>query len=75
MNIKLLQRVLAPTLALLLAAGSAFAQQSLQDRLFQRAIEATKCEEIPNNGRYCTYKFGKVLKIGIKRTKGVKYIV
>ena len=75
MNIKLLQHVLAPTLALLLAAGSAFAQQSLQDRLFQRAIEATKCEEILNNGRYCTYKFGKVLQIGIKDVGGSDTVI
>lgn len=75
MHIKFLLRVLTPTLALLLAAESAFAQQSLQNRLFQRAIEATKCEEIPNNGRYCTYRFGKVLQIGIKDVGGSDTVV
>jgi hypothetical protein len=66
MNIQFTLRVLVSTLALLLGTVPAFAQTSLQDRLFQRAIEATKCGEIPNNGRYCTYGFGKVLQIGIK---------
>ena len=75
MHIKIILRILTPALALLLAAGSAFAQQSLQNRLFQRAIEATKCEEIPNNGRYCTYKFGKVLEIGIKDVGGSDTVV
>jgi hypothetical protein len=75
MHIKILLRVLPPTLALLLTAGSASAQPSLQNRLFQRAIEATKCEEIPNNGRYCTYKFGKVLQIGIKDVGGSDTVV
>ena len=77
MNIRFLQRVLAPTLALLLAAGLAFAQQSLQDRLFQRAIEATKCNDFPRpTGRYyCTYKFGKVLEIGIKDVGGSDTVI
>lgn len=75
MHIKIPLRVFILTLVLLLAAGSAFAQQSLQDRLFQRAIEATKCEEIPNNGRYCKYKFGKALQIGIKDVGGSDTVV
>lgn len=75
MNIKFLQHIFASPLALLLAAGSAFAQQSLQDRLFQRAIEATKCEEIPNNGRNCTYKFEEVLQIGIKDIGGSDTVI
>lgn len=75
MHIKIGLRALISTLALLLAAGSALAQQSLQDRLFQRAIDATKCEEIPNNGRYCTYKFGKVLQVGIKDVGGSDTVV
>lgn len=70
MQIKIILRTLTTTLALLLATGTAFAQQSLQDRLVQRAIEGTKCEEIPNNGRYCTYKFEKVLEISIKDVGG-----
>lgn len=75
MHIKIILRALTATLAMLLAAGSAFAQQSLQDRLVQRAIEGTKCEEIPNNGRYCTYRFGKVLQIGIKDVGGSDTVV
>ncbi len=75
MHIKIILRTLTATLALLLATGTAFAQQSLQDRLVQRAIEGTKCEEIPNNGRYCTYKFEKVLEIGIKDVGGSDTVV
>jgi hypothetical protein len=74
-NTKIVLRVLTTIVALLLAAGSAFAQQSLENRLFQRAIEAVKCEEIPNNGRYCTYSFGKVLQIGIKDVGGSDTVV
>jgi hypothetical protein len=73
MHIKIILRAL--TVILLLATGTAFAQQSLQDRLVQRAIEGTKCEAIPNNGRYCTYKFGKVLEIGIKDVGGTDTVV
>lgn len=75
MHIKIILHVLTPTLALLLTAWPAFAQPSLQSRLFQRAIEATECEEIPNNGRYCTYKFWKVLQIGIKDVGGSDTVV
>ncbi len=75
MNIKFILCVFASTLVLLITTEPAFAQQSLQDRLFQRAIEATKCEEIPNNGRYCTYRFGKVLQIGIKDVGGSNTVV
>ncbi len=75
MNIQVTLRAIASTLALLLATTPAFAQKSLQDRLFQRAVEATKCEEIPNNGRYCTYGFGKVLQIGIKDVGGSDTVV
>ncbi len=75
MNIKFPLYALIPTLALLLGSAPAFAQKSLQDRLFQRAIAATKCEEIPNNGRYCTYQFGNVLQIGIKDVGGSDTVV
>jgi len=75
MNIKFILFVFTSTLVLLITTEPAFAQQSLQDRLFQRAIEATKCEEIPNNGRYCTYRFGKVLEIGIKDVGGSDTVV
>lgn len=67
--------IASSTLALLLATTPAFAQNSLQDRLFQQTVEATKCEEIPNNGRYCTYGFGKVLQIGIKDVGGSDTVV
>ena len=77
MNTQVTLRALAPMLALLLAATPAFAQQSLQDRLFQRAIEATKCNDFPRpTGRYyCTYKFGKVLEIGIKDVGGSDTVI
>jgi hypothetical protein len=75
MNIQVTLRAIALTLALLLATTPTFAQKLLQDRLFQRAVEATKCEEIPNNGRYCTYGFGKVLQIGIKDVGGSDTVV
>ncbi len=48
MNMKFILCVFTSMLVLLITTEPAFAQQSLQDRLFQRAIEATKCEEIPN---------------------------
>ena len=70
MNFKFLLNGLIPTLAFLLGSAPAFAQKSLQDLLIQRAIAATKCGEIPNNGRYCTYQFGNVLQIGIKDVGG-----
>jgi hypothetical protein len=68
---------MASTLALLLATTPAFAQKSLQDRLFQRAVEATKCNDFPRpTGRYyCTYKFGKVLQIGIKDVGGSDTVI
>jgi hypothetical protein len=77
MNIRFLQRALATTLILWLATGSAFAQQPLQDRLFQRAIKATECNDFPKpTGRYyCTYKFGKVLEIGIKDVGGSDTVI
>lgn len=63
------------TLALSISIGPAFAQQSTQDRLLQRATAAMKCEEIPNNGRYCTYRFGNTLQIGIKDVGGSDTVV
>lgn len=75
MNIQFALRALAVALSLLLAAAPAFAQMSLQDRLFQRAIEATKCKDVRNNGRYCTYGFGKALQIGIKDVGGSDTVV
>ena len=49
--------------------------QPLQDKLFQRALEGTKCEQIPNNGRYCTYKFGSAVEVGIKDVGGTDTVV
>ena len=49
--------------------------QSLQVKLFNRALEGTKCEQIPNNGRYCTYQFGNILKIGIKDVGGTDTVI
>lgn len=77
MNTQFNLRSLASMLALLLAATSTFAQQSLQERLFQRAKEATKCNDQPRpTGRYyCTYKFGNVLEIGIKDVGGSDTVI
>jgi hypothetical protein len=75
MNIQISIRVLASTLTLLLATTLVFAQEVLQDRLFQQAVKAAKCEEITNNGRYCTYKIGKDLEIGIKDVGGSDTVV
>ena len=63
------------TVVLLFTSAGTFAQQSNQDALFQRAIKATKCEQIPNIGRYCTYKFGNNLTIGIKDVGGTDTVV
>lgn len=68
-------RVLVSAFALFVNAAPAFAQLSLQDHLFQRAMASTKCEEIPNNGRYCTYRFGNALQIGIKDVGGQDSVV
>lgn len=60
--------------ALMLALPAAHAQTN-QDVLFQRALKATSCEQIPNNGRYCKYEFGNVLTIGIKDVGGTDTVV
>lgn len=44
--------------------------EALQDKLFQRALQGTKCEQVPNNERYCTYQFGNTLEVGIKDVGG-----
>jgi hypothetical protein len=49
--------------------------QALQDKLFQSALQGTKCEQIPNNGRYCTYKFGSTVEVGIKDVGGTDTVV
>jgi hypothetical protein len=60
--------------ALLLALPAANGQSN-QDALFQRALKATRCEQVPNNGRYCKYEFGNVLTIGIKDVGGTDTVV
>lgn len=60
--------------AVALALPAAYAQ-SKQDVLYQRAMKGTSCEQVPNNGRYCKYEFGKVLAIGIKDVGGTDTVV
>lgn len=67
-------------LPVLLAAALSLAQpaahgQSSQDALFQRAMKATSCEQIPNNGLYCNYEFGSVLSFGIKDVGGTDTVI
>jgi hypothetical protein len=64
--------LIAPALSLALSAAYG---QPHQDVLFQRALKGTSCEQIPNNGRYCKYEFGKVLEIGIKDVGGTDTVV
>jgi hypothetical protein len=47
----------------------------LQEDLYQRAVGSTKCEQIPNNGIYCKYQFGRVLEIGIKDVGGSDTVI
>ena len=63
----------AVVLALQLPTAS-FAE-ALQDKLFQRALQGTKCEQVPNNGRYCTYQFGNTLEVGIKDVGGADTVI
>jgi len=49
--------------------------QTLQDKLFQRALKGTTCKQVPNNGRYCTYQFDNTLTIGIKDVGGSDTVV
>jgi hypothetical protein len=55
--------------AISLALPTAYGQ-SIQDALYQRALKATICEQLPNNGRYCKYEFGQTLSFGIKDVGG-----
>jgi len=48
---------------------------ALQEALFSRTLAATKCEQVPNNGRYCTYRFEDILEIGIKDVGGTDTVV
>lgn len=49
--------------------------QTLQDLLFQRALKATTCEQIANNGRNCRYEFGSTLSFGITDVGGTDTVV
>ena len=62
------------TIALSLGAVPVHAQ-TLQESLLQRAALGTTCKEIPNNGRYCTYKFGDSPEIGIKDVGGTDTVI
>lgn len=66
MRIMIFLLVLFPSLVL---------AETPQEKLFQRALKGTKCEQIPNNGRYCTYQFGSILEIGIKDVGGTDTVV
>lgn len=69
--LQLLHCALAPTLVLPIPATA----QPLQDQLFARALQSVKCEQVPNNGRYCTYKFRDTLEFGIKDVGGADTVV
>jgi hypothetical protein len=60
--------------AALLVAGPTYGQ-TLQEALLKRAAIGMTCKEIPNNGQYCTYKFGDALEIGIKDVGGADTII
>jgi hypothetical protein len=72
-TIRLFTQITVALLALL--AHSIALAQTQQESLFQRALQGTKCEQIPNNGRYCKYQFGDVLEIGIKDVGGTDTVV
>ena len=59
----------------LLVAWTPAHSKTLQDKLYQRALNGIKCEEVSNNGRYCTYRFGNTLTIGIKDVGGSDTVV
>ena len=63
------------TIFLLALLPSLALAQTSQEKLFQRALQGTKCEQIPNNGRYCTYQFGSILEIGIKDVGGSDTVI
>lgn len=60
--------------ALMLATFSAQAE-SRADRLFKRAVAATACEQVPNNGRRCNYKFGDILEFSVKDVGGTDTVI
>ncbi|MCE3605423.1 hypothetical protein LXA47_17700 [Massilia sp. P8910] len=60
--------------ALMLAAFPAQAE-SRADRLFKRAVAATTCEQVPNNGRRCNYRFGDILEFSVKDVGGTDTVI
>jgi hypothetical protein len=63
------------TIFLLTLLPSLALAQSPQEKLFQRTLQGSKCEQIQDNGRYCTYQFGSILEIGIKDVGGSDTVV
>lgn len=49
--------------------------QSQQESLFQRVAAGTKCEQVPNNGRYCKYELSGVVSFSIKDVGGTDTVV
>lgn len=45
------------------------------DDLLRQAASGMQCEEIPNNGRHCSYRFGDYLVISIKGVGGPDMLV
>jgi len=62
------------SLALMLAAVPAQAE-GRADRLLKRAVAATSCEQVPNNGRRCNYKFGDILEFSVKDVGGTDTVI
>lgn len=73
MSIRLFTQITVALLALL--AHSIALAQTQEKTLFQRTLQGTKCEQIPNNGRYCKYQFDDILEIGIKDVGGSDTVV
>ena len=59
-----------------LAVSTALASQNdIQEQLFTRALKASSCEQTPNNGRICSYRFEKTLEVNIKDVGGADTVV
>jgi hypothetical protein len=67
--------ILAAAVVFLLLQAFTAGAQTMQDRLFQRVVAGTKCETIPNNGRYCKYQIASALQVGIKDVGGTDTVV
>ena len=66
---------LSAALVLTLQMPTASFADALQDKLFQLAVQGTKCEQVPNNGRYCSYQFGNTFEVGIKDVGGTDTVI